>query len=91
MAFISLTISTKTYVRLYAPNLQTGKAKRPNSVYFPIFIFSIYCANKLKKIKKRKKFAAKFCKKMFFLSLHQHAGRNVLFPEKHVLLASLVL
>ena len=39
-----------------------------------IFIFSIFCAKKLK-MQKRKKFAAKFSKITWFLSLHQNAGQ----------------
>ena len=39
-----------------------------------IVIFSVFSA---KKLKKSKKFASNFCKKICFLSLHQNAGQNI--------------
>ena len=46
-----------------------------------IFIFSIYCAKKLKKWEKSRKFEAKFIKKHIFFNLHQNAGRGLFFNQ----------
>ena len=46
-----------------------------------IFIFDIFHVKKLKNRKKSKKFRAKYCKKMGFLSLHQNAGQ-VFYSQK---------
>ena len=46
-----------------------------------IFIFYVFNGKKLKKGKKEK-FAAKFSKKIVFLSLHQKAGRGF-YPRKN--------